>query len=90
MTCSASHRRQFLRTATVWDAAGSLVSYWFTAPSSRAGVEHRIVTAGHLTNISMRLGRKLAWDPEAEQMVGDDEANGWHAYEQRAPHTIAG
>jgi hypothetical protein len=36
---------------------------------------HRSITICHLGNIAMRLGRKsLRWDPETEQVVGDDEA----------------
>jgi len=38
---------------------------------------HRTATALHLANISIRLGRKLAWDPVKEMIPGDDEANGW-------------
>ncbi len=38
---------------------------------------HRTATALHLANISIRLGRKLAWDPVKELIPGDDEANGW-------------
>ena len=30
----------------------------------------------HLSNISMRLGRKIKWDPIAEKIVGDPEASG--------------
>ena len=29
----------------------------------------------HLANASYRLGRTLRFDPEAEQVIGDDEAN---------------
>jgi len=35
---------------------------------------HRTITVAHLGNIAMRLGRKIRWDPAAEQVVGDDEA----------------
>ncbi len=57
-------------------------------PCAPVDVEHRTMTACHLTNIAMRLGRKLAWDPATEQIVGDDEADAWQTYEQRAPYTI--
>ncbi len=40
-----------------------------------AEIGHRSATVCHLANISMELGRKLAWDPEKEQFVGDDAAN---------------
>ena len=36
---------------------------------------HRTVTACHLANISLRLGRKLRWDPDKEKIVGDPEAS---------------
>ena len=50
--------------------------------------QHRSATACHLANISMRLGRKLHWDPDTEAFVGDDEANGWLCREQRKPYRI--
>ena len=34
----------------------------------------------------MRLGRKLQWDPAAEQFVGDQEANSMLARTERAPY----
>ena len=57
-------------------------------PVAPVRIEHRTITACHLTNISMRLGRKLQWDPAAEQIVGDEEANRWLHREQRAPYGI--
>jgi predicted dehydrogenase len=36
---------------------------------------HRVATACHLANISLRVGRKLRWNPEKEEMVGDREAS---------------
>jgi hypothetical protein len=53
------------------------------APLADVASQHRSVSACHLANISMRLSRKLTWDPEAEQFVGDDEANGWLSRPQR-------
>ncbi len=44
---------------------------------------HRNLTTCHLANIAMRLGRTLNWNPETEQIVGDDEANAWQGREQR-------
>jgi len=38
-------------------------------------IGHRSATVCHLANIGMELGRKLVWDPDAEQFVDDDEAN---------------
>jgi len=36
---------------------------------------HRVTCWSHLGNIAYLLGRKLHWDPVAEQFPGDDEAN---------------
>ncbi len=52
-------------------------------PISDVYSHHRILTTCHLANISIRLGRDLEWDPVAEQIVGDDEANGWQKRHQR-------
>ena len=40
-----------------------------------AEVGHRTCSLGHLALISIRLGRKLNWDPDEEQFHDDDEAN---------------
>ncbi len=53
-------------------------------PISDVECQHRTVSTCHLGNISMRLGRKIKWDPEQEQFVDDAEANGWLRREQRS------
>ncbi|MBL7224117.1 MAG: Gfo/Idh/MocA family oxidoreductase, partial [Candidatus Brocadiae bacterium] len=40
-----------------------------------AEAAHRAVTVCHLANIAIRMGRTIRYDPVAEQIVGDDEAN---------------
>jgi predicted dehydrogenase len=40
-----------------------------------AEIGHRSATICHLANIGYRLRRDLAWDPEKERFVNDDEAN---------------
>lgn len=56
-------------------------------PVAPAELEHRSVTACHLTNISIRLdGKKLQWDADKEQFVGDAEANALLSREQRSPY----
>ncbi len=35
---------------------------------------HRVATACHLANISLRTGRKIFWDAEKEEIIGDAEA----------------
>ena len=49
-----------------------------------AEVGHRSATLCHLANIAMELGRKLKWDPAAEQF-DDDEANRMTSRPMRAP-----
>jgi predicted dehydrogenase len=44
-------------------------------PISDVASQHRSISVCHLANISMFLRRKLRWDPDAEQFVGDDQAN---------------
>ena len=57
-------------------------------PISDIVSQHRSVSVCHLANISMRLGRKLTWDPEKELFTGDDEANRWLSRPQRQPYQI--
>jgi hypothetical protein len=54
-------------------------------PVSDVWTHHRALTTCHLANIAIRLGgRKLNWDPEKEEIVGDSEANAWLTRPQRA------
>jgi predicted dehydrogenase len=46
---------------------------------------HRVAIVCHLANISLRLGRKIRWDPEREEIVGDAEAARWLVRPYRAP-----
>ena len=48
-------------------------------------VAHRSITPAHLGNIAMALGRKLKWDPEKEEFVGDERANALLSRPYRAP-----
>jgi len=57
-------------------------------PCTPVHVEHRTITACHLTNISIRLNRKLTWDPAKQCIVGDNDANAWLEREQRAPYVL--
>jgi myo-inositol 2-dehydrogenase / D-chiro-inositol 1-dehydrogenase len=58
------------------------------APICEAEIGHRSVSVCHLGSIALRLGRKLKWDPQNEQFVGDDEANGYVARQMRKPWTL--
>lgn len=44
-------------------------------PNADVEIGHRSVSVAHLANIARRLGRKIQWDPEKEEIVGDEEAN---------------
>ncbi|MBN1589934.1 MAG: Gfo/Idh/MocA family oxidoreductase [Pirellulales bacterium] len=57
-------------------------------PVSPVKIQHRTITACHLTNLSLRLGRPLRWDPVQEEIVGDDEARQWQSRPQREPYRI--
>jgi predicted dehydrogenase len=50
-----------------------------------AEAAHRTVTLLHLANIAIRLGRKLKYDPDKEQFIGDEEANRLVNQPMRAP-----
>jgi hypothetical protein len=55
------------------------------APICDAEIGHRSVSAAHLGAISIRLARKLKWDPAKEQFVGDAEADKMLVREMRKP-----
>jgi predicted dehydrogenase len=59
-----------------------------TQPISDVYTHHRAMTTCHLANIAIRLGRKLNWNPETEQMEGDDEANKWQKREARKGYEV--
>jgi len=43
-------------------------------PNSDLESGHRVATVCHLANISLRIGRKIRWDAEKEEIIGDPEA----------------
>jgi len=57
-------------------------------PISDAETQHRSVSVCHVGNTSIRLQRKLTWDPAAEKFLGDDEANSYLSRPQRAPYQV--
>lgn len=52
-------------------------------PISDVWSHNRMLEICHLSNIAMRLGRALAWDPERREVLGDDQANTFLARESR-------
>ena len=71
---SPGHQRNFL------DAVKSR-----RQPMAPAEVGHRTATICHLLNIAMQTGRKLKWDPQREQIIGDTEADSMLARPMRSP-----
>ena len=60
-------------------------------PMSDVFTHHRAMTTCHLCNIAIRTGRKITWDPETEQAVGDDDINAnWLKRPQRKGFEIKG
>lgn len=57
-------------------------------PICNAEVGHRSSSVCNLGNISMLLGRKLVWDPAAEQFKDDAEANTMLAREMRGEWSL--
>ncbi len=56
-----------------------------TQPETNAETGHYASIPGHLMNVAWRVGRKVHWDAEREQIVGDDEANALVTKKYRAP-----
>lgn len=76
-TCKAGEHRNFL------DCVKSRKDPYFPAE-----IGHRCATLCHLGNISMRLGRKLHWDPQKEEVVDDKQANAMRARAMRKPWNL--
>ena len=57
-------------------------------PISDVFSHHRMLTTCHLANIALRLNRDLKWDPVAEKIVGDDEAQSFVSRKQRQGYEI--
>jgi predicted dehydrogenase len=58
------HVRNFLECIKTREKTVSDVEY-----------SHQVATACHLANISLRLGRKIRWNPETEEIADDREAS---------------
>lgn len=54
-------------------------------PIADVAIGHRSATVCHLGNISIRLGRKVKWDPTSESFINDAEAQKLTTKEYRAP-----
>ncbi len=56
-----------------------------TQPETDVLVGHYASIPGHLMNLAWRVGRKIHWNPDEEQVVGDPEANALVTKGYRAP-----
>jgi len=54
-------------------------------PASTADAAHHSITACHVANICVRLGRPVKWDPAAEKFIGDAEADRLRSRAYRPP-----
>jgi hypothetical protein len=52
-------------------------------PISDVWSHNRMLEICHLSNIAMRLGRELQWDPVTREIIGDTQANSFLARENR-------
>ncbi|HTN03693.1 MAG TPA: Gfo/Idh/MocA family oxidoreductase, partial [Planctomycetaceae bacterium] len=52
-------------------------------PISDVWSHNRMLEICHLSNIAMRLGRELKWDPVQREIIGDAQANSFLARESR-------
>jgi predicted dehydrogenase len=57
-------------------------------PIADVEIGHRSATVCHLGNLAVRLGRRIVWDPSAEQIVGDAEAAAMLARPYRSPWAL--
>lgn len=54
-------------------------------PTADIQVGHQATTLSLLGMLSLKIGRSVRWDADAEQIIGDDEANALLRREYRAP-----
>jgi predicted dehydrogenase len=57
-------------------------------PLADVEVGHDSTNPGHLLNISWRVGRKIRWDAQREQILDDPEANALVSRAYRAPWSL--
>ena len=57
-------------------------------PISDVWSHNRMLEICHLSNIAMRLGRELKWDPIKREIIGDAQANSFLARESRKEYAI--
>ena len=74
-----------------WDDTGDHIGDWVRAIKTRTRTvahpesAHRAISICQISNLCLRLGRELKWDPVAEKFIGDEDANRMLYREPRAP-----
>ena len=58
-------------------------------PISDVFTHHRANSSCLLANIAILLDRKLKWDPQVQDFIGDEEASALLSRKQRAPYTLS-
>jgi predicted dehydrogenase len=82
------------RTALYADFNMNHKADWFqairagTRPAVDIEIAHRTATLCNLGNLAYLLGRKLVWDGQKQQVVGDDAANRLLGRPQRHPYHL--
>jgi hypothetical protein len=51
-------------------------------------IAHRTASLCHLGNIAYWLNRRLKWNPETEELIGDAEASRWLDRTKREPWSV--
>ena len=59
-------------------------------PISDVWSHNRMLEICHLSNIAMRLGREISWDPAARRVIGDPQADAFLGRESRKGFGIEG
>ena len=57
-------------------------------PAGEVEMGHLSIIPSHLANIAFRLGRRIRWDPEKEEIVGDPEAQRLVGRAYRSPWAL--
>jgi predicted dehydrogenase len=57
-------------------------------PTADVEIGHKSITTPHLANIAVRLRRHIRWDPAAEKIIGDAEAQALVGRKYRKPWTL--
>jgi hypothetical protein len=81
----ARHFRSRLQTTPASLAESEIAPNEFRLPDVN---DHHGNSLECIRNIAMKLGRKLRWEPKAEQFVDDLEANRMLSRPMRSPYTL--